>query len=124
MTEVTPLTSRIVAQQASSLKPCEGALYPNGCRWRKLHPYISALISIYRKRGIGKRQRLIGEARLSGQRWVRFVDDNAARLHHPAHLGDRDLDIGERIAIDRDDIGDIAGCDRAQAFVHAQHLRR
>ena len=24
MTEVTPLTSRIVAQQASSLKPCEG----------------------------------------------------------------------------------------------------
>ena len=36
MTEVTPLTSRIVAQQASSLKPCEGTLYPNGCRWRKL----------------------------------------------------------------------------------------
>src|SRR6059036_2481975 len=44
------------------------------------------------------------EARLSGSRWVRFVDDNAARLHHPAHFGDRDLDIGERIAIDRDDI--------------------
>jgi len=25
-------------------------------------------------------------------RWVRFVDDNAARLHHPADFGDRDLD--------------------------------
>jgi len=46
---------------------------------------------------------------LSGPRGVRFVDDYAARFHHPTHLGDRDLDIGERIAIDRDDIGDIAG---------------
>jgi len=61
---------------------------------------------------------------LSGQRWVRFVDDNAARLHHPAHFGDCGLDIGERIAIDRDDIGDIAGCDRAQTFVQAWHLGR
>ena len=36
VTEVTPLTSRIFVQQVSSQKTCEGDLYANPCRPRKL----------------------------------------------------------------------------------------
>src|SRR4051812_37608302 len=57
-------------------------------------------------------------------RGARLVDDDGAGLHHPAHFVQHDLDVGERVAVDGDDVGDMAGRDRAEARLHLQHFGR
>src|SRR5438552_664585 len=54
VTEVTPLTSRIFVQQVSSQKTCEGDLYANRCRPRKLR-------KTHAKRNGSKTAKVVGE---------------------------------------------------------------
>ena len=49
-----------------------------------------------------------------------LVDDDNAGLHHPSHMIDHDLDVDQRITLDRNEVGMKVGRDCAQAFFHPE----
>ncbi len=72
-------------------------------------------------RAAGGGGRGAGGARLGAGR--RAHVDRLAALNHPAHVADHDLDVGARIALDRDEVGEVAGRDAAELFVFADAAR-
>src|SRR5438045_2459529 len=50
----------------------------------------------------------------------RSVNDHGAAFHHPSDFIDQYVDVGERIAVDRDDVGEVPGREGAEALLHAE----
>ena len=52
------------------------------------------------------------------------VYDDGAVLHDPADACEQRVDAGQRVALDRDEVGQVARCDAAEAILEAQHRGR
>src|SRR6185503_19781082 len=52
------------------------------------------------------------------------LDDDGAAFYHPSYFVDNHVDIGERVAFDGDDVGEIAGRERAERLLLAEQRRR
>src|SRR6185437_670978 len=52
-----------------------------------------------------------------------LVDDHGTAFHHPFHTVHRHVDVGQRIAVDGNDVGRVAWRDAAQAILHAENRR-
>ena len=52
----------------------------------------------------------------------RFVDDHLTGFHYPTHVLDGYLNVGERIAFDGDEIGEVAGGDGAEVCGMAEEF--
>src|SRR5215831_8175126 len=51
-----------------------------------------------------------------------FVDNHRATFHHPTHIFDDHADVGERIALHRDDVRKVARRDGTETSFHADHF--
>src|SRR5213596_3798593 len=49
-----------------------------------------------------------------------LVDHDCPTLHHPPNAVDHDVDVGEGIAFNGNDIGEVAGRDPAEGAPHAE----
>ena len=88
------------------------------CEAQKLKRLRSSAGPTSSQSAIGSIARFSSRLNSADGRIAGFVNNDAASLHHPTHFVDGDLDVSKWIALDGNNVGDIARRDRTQRLLH------